>query len=53
MDARGDVDEETEKQRAELGGHQHLNARGILERTRCRECPHGVSCPFGSFLSDR
>jgi len=30
MDARSDVDKETENQRAELGGHQHLNARGIL-----------------------
>ena len=30
-----------------------LNARGILARTRCRQCPHGVPCPFGSFLSDR
>jgi len=36
MDAQSDVDEETENQRAELGGHQHLNARGILVRTRCR-----------------
>ena len=53
MDVRSDVDEETENQRAELGGHQHLNARGILARTRCRQCPHGVPCPFGSFLSDR
>jgi len=52
MDARSDVDEETENQRAELGGHQHLNARGILARTRCRQCPRGVPCPFGSFLSD-
>ena len=52
MDARSDLDEETENQRAELGGHQHLNARGILARTRCRQCVHGVSCPFGSFLSD-
>ena len=53
MDVRSDVDEKTENQRAELGGHQHLNARGILARTRCRQCPHGVPCPFGSFLSDR
>jgi hypothetical protein len=53
MDARSDVDEETGIQRAELGGHQHLNAGGILARTRCRHCPHGVPCPFGSFLSDR
>ena len=53
MDARGDIDEETEKQRAELGDNQHMNARGILTRTRCQQCPHGVSCPFGSFLSDR
>ena len=30
-----------------------LNARGILARTRCRQCQHGVPCPFGSFLSDR
>ena len=52
MDARSDVDEETENQRAELGDHQNLNARGILARTRCRQCPHGVSCPFGPFLSD-
>ena len=34
MDVRSDVDEETENQRAELGGHHHLNARGILARTR-------------------
>ena len=52
MDARSDVDEETENQRAELGGHQHLNARGTLACTRCRQCPHGVPCPLGSFLSD-
>ena len=53
MYVRSDVDEETENQRAELGGHQDLNARGILERTRCRQYPHGVPCPVGSFLSDR
>jgi len=53
MDTRSDVDEETDNQRAELGGHQHLNARGIFVRTRCRQCPHGVFYPFGSFLSDR
>ena len=53
MDARSDVDEETQNQRTELGGHQHLNARGILARTRCRHCPQSVPCPFGSFLSDR
>jgi len=53
MDARSDVDKETENQRAELRGHQHLNARGILARTLCRHCPHGVPCPFRSFLSDR
>ena len=47
MDARNDVDEETENQRAELGGHQLLNERGILARTRCRQCAHGVPCPFG------
>ena len=41
MDARSDVDEETENQRAELGDHRHLNTRGILARTRCRQCPHG------------
>ena len=35
MDARSDVDEETENQQAEIGGHQHLNTRGILARTRC------------------
>jgi len=40
-------------QRAKLGGHQHLNARGILARTQCWQCPHGVPCPFGSFLSDQ
>ena len=33
MDARNDVDEETENQRAELGDHQHLNARGILNHS--------------------
>ena len=53
MDARSDVVEETENQRAELGGHPHLHTRGILARTQCRQCPHGVSCLFGSFLSDR
>ena len=53
MDVRSDVDEETENQRTELGDPQHLNARGILARTRCRQCPHCVPCPFGSFLSDR
>ena len=37
MDVRSDVDEETENQRAELAGHQHLNARGILARTLCRQ----------------
>jgi len=42
MDARSDVDQETENQRAELGVHQHWNTRGILARTRCRYCPHGV-----------
>jgi len=45
MDAQSDVDEETENQRAELGGYQHLNARGILARTRCWQCPHGVPFP--------
>jgi len=30
-----------------------LNTSGILARTRCRQFPHGVPCPFGSFLSDR
>jgi len=53
MDVRSDVDEETENQRAELGGHQHLNARGILARTWCQHCPHGVPCPFRTFLSDQ
>jgi len=52
MDARSDVDEETEDQRAELRGHQHLNACGIIARTRCQHCPHSVTCPFLSFLSD-
>ena len=47
------VDEETENQRAELGGHQLLNTRAIFARTRYRQCAHGVPCPFGSFLSDR
>jgi len=53
MDAWSDVDGETENQRAELGGHHYLNARGILARTPCQHCPHSVPCPFGSFLSDR
>ena len=35
MDAQSDINEETGNQRAELGGHQHSNARGILARTRC------------------
>jgi len=52
MDAQSDVDEETENQRAELKGHQHLNARGILARIRCWQCPHGMPCPFRSFPSD-
>ena len=52
MDARSDVNEETENQRTELGGHQHSNTRGILARTRCWHYPHGLPCPFGSFLSD-
>jgi len=46
MDTRSDVEEETENQRTELGGHQHLNVSGILARTRCRQCPHGVPCPI-------
>jgi len=45
-------DKEKENRRVELGGHQHLNARGILARTPCRHCPHSVPCSFG-FLSDR
>ena len=36
MDVRSDVDEETENQRAELGGHQHLNHVVILHA-------HGVA----------
>jgi len=39
-------DEEKENQRAELGGHQHLNARGILARTPCQHFSHSVPCPF-------
>jgi len=33
MDARSNVDKETENHRGEFGDHQHLNARGILTRT--------------------
>ena len=52
MHARSDVDEETENQRAEIGGHQHLNARGNLARTRCRQGAHGnTSSRPGVFLS--
>ena len=41
-------DQEKEYQQIELGGHQHVNARGILARTPCRHCPHSVPCPFES-----
>ena len=30
MDARSDVDEDTENTRTELGGHQHLNASVVF-----------------------
>jgi len=53
MDVRSNVDEETENQRAELRGHQHLSECGILARTQCWHCPHGVPCPFSAFMSDQ
>ena len=46
MNAQCDVDKETGNQRAELGGHQHLNTRGILARTLCRQYTHGVPWTF-------
>jgi len=52
MDTGSDLDEEKENQRTEVRGHPHLHARGILVRTPCQHCPHSVSYPFGSFLSD-
>jgi len=42
------LDQEKEYQQAELGGHQHVNARGILARTPCQHCPHSVSFEFPS-----
>jgi len=35
-------DQENEYQQAELRGHQHVNARGILARTPCLHSPHSV-----------